>query len=419
MPTVLEVVAMRPPRFAMSKSSTRAREFSKVSPQKKRNKVKKTKAVAFAAALGVALTGFALAAPASADPVSDSYTIVGSDTLQDAVNALVNGTGISGSYVRSTTGGNNVASFDATGSTVIQVKSAGPFLGRPSGSGDGKKALSRALDGANWTKNGVTANVVGQIDLARSSSGASSSAGNGDLNASGPLVFIPFGRDAVAYAYKFGAGKTIADAAGLDTLTAAQLLQIYNGTTTTIGTTTVVPRLPQASSGTRQFFLGAIGAGTASNPAGVPDAATTTAIENDGTVLTPAAGTVQLIPFSAASWIAQNDLAAPVNTTTGVALGHPEGVAPFTGTGSSLVPNSTFYSGAVFGRDIYIIAPAVKILAGAQFDQNLADLVDPTKITSLTYFGASGSPATAKAVKLKFGFLAPSTTATFRTNYFS
>jgi len=381
--------------------------------------VKIRKAVALSAAIGVAIAGISLSVPANADPVSPGYSIVGSDTLQDAVNALVNGTSISGTFVRVTAGGNPVGSFDATGSAAIQLKPGGPYIGRPSGSGDGKKALSRALDGNNWAKNNITANVVGQVDLARSSSGASTTTGNGDINASGPLVFIPFGRDAVSYAFRFGAGKTLADAPGLDSLSAAQLLQIFNGVTTTIGTVTVVPKLPQASSGTRQFFLGAIGAGSTSNPAGVPDAATTTTVENDGGAFgTPAAGTVQIFPFSAASWIAQVNGATPINTTGVAALGSAGGTAPFTGT-SPLVPNSAFYSSTTWGRDVYIIAPAAKILPGASFDQDLADLVDPTKTSSLTYFGASASPATSKAVKLRFGFLTPSTTATFRTNYFS
>lgn len=393
------------------------------------------KAVALSTVLGIALAGMAFASPSNADPVSGGFVITGSDTLQDAVNALVNGTTISGATVRVTAGGNPVASYDATGSTVIQTKPGGPFMGRPSGSGDGKSSLSRSLDGQNFSKNGIVGPITGQVDLARSSSGAGSGANGGVNETDGPLVFIPFGRDAVSYVFKFGTGATLANTPGIDTLTQAQLTQIYgtNAPFTLPGsTTTIVPKLPQAASGTRQFFVGALfgSANAKSNPAGVPDAATTTVIENDASALAPAAGEVWIIPFSAASFVAQANKATAINTT-GTVLGVPSatvgmgaigGVAAFTVTGAgtsaaALVPNSTFYNSTTFGRDVYIIAPTAAV-EGANSTSDLAKLVDPTRILSLTYFGSSNAPGTAKAVKLKFGFLTP-LGGSFHTNYFS
>ncbi len=73
------------------------------------------KAVALCVTLGVAVSGIAIATPASADPVSNSYAIVGSDTLEDVVNALANGTNITGSFVRTAANGATIGSFDATG----------------------------------------------------------------------------------------------------------------------------------------------------------------------------------------------------------------------------------------------------------------------------------------------------------------
>ncbi len=64
----------------------------------------KKKVIAAAAAFGVAASLFAVASPANAEPVSSSYAVVGSDTLQDVLNALSNGTNISGSDVRSLAG---------------------------------------------------------------------------------------------------------------------------------------------------------------------------------------------------------------------------------------------------------------------------------------------------------------------------
>jgi hypothetical protein len=132
------------------------------------------KAIALCATVGVTLSGIALAAPAHAEPVSNSYSIVGSDTLEDVVGALANGTRITGSTVRITTSGSTLGSFDATGSPYISTKPSGVRFGRPNGSGDGVKALSRSIDGAAYTSGtaGGPANVTitGQVDIARSSS---------------------------------------------------------------------------------------------------------------------------------------------------------------------------------------------------------------------------------------------------------
>lgn len=386
------------------------------------------KAVALTTAVGIALAGLSLSAPANADPVADGYTIVGSDTLQDAVNALVNGTSITGSFVRFSGGGVNVGSFDATGSAVVQVRSNGPFLARPVGSGDGVKSLSRAQNlpsnSNTWTKNGLSANVLDQIDLARSSSGAATAAGNGDVSASGALLFVPFGRDAVSYAVKFGSGVSTADQALISSLSTAQLQQLYAGTTTAVGSTTIVPTLPQTSSGTRKFWLKVLTGSETGAAAGVAtlNYNNTTLVENDGTQIpAAAAGQAVIIPFSAASWVAQANGATPSNSTTGVVLGSANGIAPVTGT-APLVPNASFYSTA-YGRDVYIVAAAAKVIPGvdaSKFDQALSDFIDPTLGTSITYFPTTGnSPVTARAVKLRFGFLPPASSATFRTNLFS
>ena len=72
------------------------------------------KVAATFAALGIAVTGVSLVAPASADPVANTYAIVGSDTLEDAVNSLVNGS--AGNTFRIFSNNSTLGSFDATGS---------------------------------------------------------------------------------------------------------------------------------------------------------------------------------------------------------------------------------------------------------------------------------------------------------------
>ena len=99
---------------------------------------------------------------AVAEPVSNSYVAVGSDTLQDVMNALANGTNVTGATVRSAAVDQTFASYDATGSAYIQTKTNGPRFGRPNGSGDGVKALSRSIDGKPYTSGtaGGPTNVV-------------------------------------------------------------------------------------------------------------------------------------------------------------------------------------------------------------------------------------------------------------------
>lgn len=373
--------------------------------------MKLIKPAAIVAALGVALAGVAIATPAYADPVSNSYVLVGSDTLQDAGNALSNGTFASGASVRVVSSAGSIASFDAFGSAAIQTKPNGVYFARPAGSGDGAKALSRSIDGSNFSVSGnLTAAkaITGQVDIARSSSGPASP------NASGVLAYIPFGRDAVSYAYKLASGVTAP--AGIEALTSAQLTAIYNGTQTTVGGVTVVPKLPQNGSGTRKFWLSAIGVST---PSGVTDAATTTLQENNASdaSFAPAAGTIQIVPFSAASWIAQSNGVTGVNTITGsgALLGAIDGNAAYSGTGSSLAANSAAYASTTYGRDTYVVVENARITTGdPKFDQGLADLVDRTKAKSLTNFGTLSG--TSGAVKTKFGFLAPSSTTIQRAN---
>ena len=358
------------------------------------------KIVAMSAAVGVALTGLAFVSSASAEPVSNSYVLVGSDTLQDSTNALINGTTASGATVRVTANGGTLGSFDAFGSAAIQTKSNGPYFARPNGSGAGVTALRASVDGTRTYSVAGNATppktISGQVDIARSSSGPGTNA-----NADGKLLYVPYARDAVGYAYKGGN-------AAWATLTPAQLKEIFDGTLTSVGGLPIHPRLPQTSSGTRSFFLGALGyTGSPLSAPGVSDVNNVTA-ENDATVLLDG----EIIPFSAASWIAQANGVTGTNSTTAanVAFGSPvSGQAAFTGTVPALVPNSGFYSNTTFGRDTYLVVEYARVkTSDPKYDAALAALVDSTKAGSLTNFGTL--PNTPGAVKKKFGFLAPAST---------
>jgi ABC-type phosphate transport system substrate-binding protein len=354
------------------------------------------KSIALCATVGVAVSGFAFAVPAQADVVSNSYSIVGSDTLEDAVGALANGTTITGPTVRSTVNFTSIGSFDATGSSYIQTKNSGVRFGRPNGSGDGVKALSRSIDGAVYTSGtaGSPANVVitGQVDIARSSSA-------GTANSAGELLYVPFGRDAIAYAYK---GTTT----GIDALTASQMKSLYECSITTIGGNTVTPVIPQAGSGTRKDFLAKIGSSETLLQTVGKGGCVVEGQEHDANSMTVGM-TNAVMPMAASRWVAMNT-GASFDKTNGATLGSlVSGQAPVTGTGSSMVPNALYYADTTWGRDTYLVVEYARVdSTNGKYDANLAKLMDSTIANSL---GNAQSTTTSKAgsVKKKFGFLAP------------
>lgn len=366
---------------------------------------RKIASIGLAAGLLAGLVG--VATPASADPVTNGYAAAGSDTLQDSMNALVNGSTVTGAAVRVSANGVALGSFDAFGSAKIRTKNTGGFFTRPGGSGAGVNALKASITGNPL--NGET--LTGQVDIARSSSGPGSNA-----NANGLLVYVPYGRDAVAYSYQVPASDA-ACVTALGSLTQAQLTALYSASsadTTLCPGHTVTPRLPQINSGTRAFFLGALGLGSSGPGAAVPagDNQSTGPQENTGGQI----GNYEIIPFSAGSWVAQSDLAAPntIAAYTDLHLGAVNGTPGYTGSGTNLVPNATAYNDTTFGRDIYVVVEYARVNpSDPKFDAQLATLVDSTKgANSLVSSGTL--PTQPGAVKLKFGFRAPSTTAVQR-----
>ena len=367
-----------------------------------------TKYTAALAAFGVAASLIAIAPAANAEPVADGYVVVGSDTLQDVLNGLANGTNITGANVRSTGSGIVLSSFDAVGGTPnIQAKPGGPVFGRPNGSGDGVKALSRSIDG-NPYDSGTPGDIgpvqiVGQVDVARSSSGATQ-------NANGGLLYIPFGRDGLSYAHN-------STNPAFDNIDQATLKGIFQGTVTTIGGTPVVPVIPQAGSGTYKDFLSKIGVTESEVQAQVTAGVVKVGQEHDTRALQngqpmPANS---VTPMSAAQWVAQNTGAGVDRRGTGFKIGSPVvGVSAVTGTGTEMAPNPDFYSNSTWGRNTFIVVETARVTPGdAKYDAKLANLVSSgaTKLAN-----NSAVQTNAGAVKQKYGFLAPSTTNAFRVN---
>ncbi|MEY9888854.1 ABC-type phosphate transport system substrate-binding protein [Catenulispora sp. MAP12-49] len=233
-----------------------------------------TSAIA-AAALGavVASNGAALADPPSGTtPAATDIVAAGSDTIQ----ALDNG--VSAAY-NATSPASKFYSWDATPAGNITPKSGASTIARPNGSGSGITAL-----------NSTTHTT---LDIARSSRGPNS--GTTDW-------FIPFATDAVGWSAYTG-GNAPHD------LSSSDLQGIYNCTITnwnqitdegTLPNAPIDVFIPQSGSGTRSFWLGALGITT------TPSCwKATTPEENEGTDAAFAGDVNAIFPYSLSHYVGQ------------------------------------------------------------------------------------------------------------------
>ncbi|MDX6739111.1 substrate-binding domain-containing protein [Actinocorallia sp. A-T 12471] len=247
-------------------------------------------------------------APASADPgFTPSKTDlvgVGSDTTQDVVNALA------AAYNKKKPAA-RLASFNATGSATFTPKAGLPKRARVVGSSNGIKALQADTEGA--------------YDFARSSRAKKTD------GTEATLAFYAFAQDGVTWAVNYNSFAP-------KNLKKSQLANIYkcsasarywdqvggkkNGKKRVV----IKPWLPQAGSGTRSFFLGAIGLTDAQVGSCVNQKATN--IENDGKKV--GAGRAVIAPFSIGQWIAQA-INGKNDRHGKLVLGKIGGVSPTTG----------------------------------------------------------------------------------------
>jgi hypothetical protein len=371
-------------------------------------------AAAAATALGVGL-GPALAdPPAGVVPPLASVVGVGSNTTTLVMDA------ISTSY-NATKPANKLYSWDATNPTTgatgdtIETKGSNASdttcdIARPDGSGGGQTALATTK-----TDKGHPC-----IDFSRSSSPPSSTSPAG-------LAFAEFAKDAVTWV-------TTSRATGVPaTLSAAQLNKIYSANTghcltwkSVGGTNTaqIVPGLPQSSSGTRSFFLAAIGVttpgtcvvngqinipGDANNPVLLEE---NTGLSIGGTSDTATTGNQYwfahnanaLYPYSAADWIAQAATPAGGGHAKGN-FGHGQvtepqkisGVSPITaGTPDTISTGFTTDAPTkVFTRLVYNVVPNV--------GTTTAPKIATGPIT--TIFGPKGVVCSDTTILKSWGFL--------------
>ncbi len=294
----------------------------------------RTKACAFLATAAV-VPALVLTGSASADPTNPAaprpLAGMGSDTTQEVLNALSNVITIDGQKV--------LASYDATGGAIGSTKDPLPAgtdscayaantgtsapATRANGSGQGRSRLLEALTPDNDRE--------GCLDFARSSSltlGAVPAA-------TGGLTYVPFAIDAVTYAVR-------SDSSITKRLTAAQLKTVYECN----AGPNFIPVLPNASSGTRQFFLQAIGNPTL-GPCVVNGTVNGTVIqENDGSVLTDRR---MLVPYSVAQYNVQS---------TGIGDLRAQAVLGAIGGVTSQSINTTAPTGV---RTVYNVIPTRRI----------------------------------------------------------
>ncbi|MBP0453788.1 substrate-binding domain-containing protein [Kitasatospora sp. RG8] len=279
---------------------------------------------AIATSVATVASGTALADP-TVTPAAQDIVSVGSDTTQAVSNQFSTDYNAYLTSIGDTTSP-RYYSWDATGSATITPKSGATSIPRPNGSGAGISAL----------------NATGsQVDVARSSRGPKPNPG-GDPTTD---VFVAFAKDAVSWSAPSG-GYAPAN------LTTAQLKAIYECTTTDWHTlvpavpagTTIKPYLPQANSGTRSFFLSAIG-----NPA-LGGCVVTGPQENEGTdpVFTNAAS---VFPYSVAHYIGQvfNGHSSGSDAAGTLTIRSVDGVSPLTATNTL----SPAFAATAYGRVVY------------------------------------------------------------------
>jgi len=368
-------------------------------------------ATAAAAIAALAATPALADPPAGKTPRPTDVVGVGSDTIENVMDQLsvaYNATHASG----------KLYSFDALNPTngamgdPVQLKSGSATcnIPRPDGSSAGITALENT---------GTTTGSQPCINFARSSRARATTDPN-------TISFITLAGDAVTVATQPGTH------APANLITTSALTGIYNCTITKWNqipgnsggaTSTIRPMLPQNGSGTRSFFLGAIGVTTPGSCVSTSDTAQGSGHLNDNTLqenqgVAPSLNTNKtnvIFPFSVAKYIAEKFHSASCGTisqcNTAPNNCHPtgtqnkfgcnthgtmnlnkiNGTAPTVGTGGNTRINPAFT--ATFTRLVFDVV-------------NAAQGTIPTNMAK--YFGPAGftcTNTTAKNDLKKYGFL--------------
>jgi len=356
----------------------------------------------------------AMTTSAQADPsFVSAYAGVGADVTQDVY------AGLSGASpappatntnfylpIHSSAATNNktIDSFDASpagGTTVnpgcITTKLGGPSFDRPNSTTAGIGALLAAVNGTGWENSsasctGAPVNVTGQIDFARAARGPKSSGTT--------LTFVPFARDALGIVeYDHSTGN-------LASLTTAELTALYSSSTgtSTINGDTVYACLTISGSTPRTNLESAIGVSDSTANAAATAAGCNNIQQNSGDSFYAFASTLPahsdaVIPISSGSWISQANGVA-VDRSSAARAGGADLAAvdslgkPYTGSGTSLLPNTNYFQSTQYGYNVYTVLPTAKITGFTKdaalvslFVGSTASLCSPTEQSIVNTFG--------------------------------
>ncbi|WP_329565804.1 PstS family phosphate ABC transporter substrate-binding protein [Kitasatospora sp. NBC_01266] len=329
--------------------------------------------VAIAASLATVAAGQATADP-TVTPAAQDIVGTGSDTIQAVLNQFSTDYNASLTAAGDTTSP-RLYSWDATPAGNITPKTGASTIARPNGSGGGISALNN--------------NTKTTVDFARSSRGPQSTDPSTD-------DFVAFAQDGVSWAGNATgvapANLSTADLKGIYTCSITNWNQITDVSGYTGPNAAIQAYLPQSNSGTRAFFLQAIGGGTTVAPGSCVQAYTPE--ENEGTDSVFNNPNV-IYPYSAAHYIGQT---VGGHTTTTDAPGYLtlrniDGINPI--ASSALNPA---FTGTNYGRTVY------NVVRDAEFNGT------GTQSTALqNIFGASGwicNSTTAAADIASYGFAA-------------
>lgn len=343
-------------------------------------KMKRSKLVLAALAATISVGLLAPSSPASADPkFADAFVGLGSDTTMDVMSALsgyANGKAFTPVQSSSASGSKHIASWDSKLSThtdnCIAPKLKAPTVYRANGSTEGRRMLSRAIDGTTYGPSdqcGGAKAVTGLIDFARSSSGPS----GGDVGTA--LTYVPFGRDALAVGY-YSTGV----ATPVTSFTRAQITTLFTTGAQVIDGVEVIPCGIQLGSGTYSSWNGMTTA-TADQEAAATLTCNTAGNgsrlqENDGAAL-KAKGDAQpgkqvIVGFSVGNFVAQGNgvalsqlaeglnLAAISDDGTSANLGMPYTTSTV-GDTTVYAPATAYYASTVFGRLVYNVFDTARV----------------------------------------------------------
>lgn len=358
----------------------------------KLNISRRARRVAFGGTALLALTGM-VACDYGPDGDPDQLAVVGSDTTQDVVGALVNNYNADATYNEDA----NIPGVDKDNLTNVLSQQASPVTvpgdehcgsvtyATPAGAGQ-----TLAPNGSGAGRDALKASVLagnGCIDIARSSSGPRP-AGTGSGQDLASFEYYAFGLDAVGWS----TASTAAPAGGL---TLAQLQGIYNCTFTNWnqvgGANQAIERYwPQAGSGTRAFFQSDVLGFDPTTFTGAGCPAVQLAQENQGQTIA-ANGDQQsgIQPFSGANFIAMST-GAIVDQRAGQTIRNLNGANIVFGTGTGAqpaTPAATGNANAPVQENNVRLVDSTPAYPGVRFVFNVVDDTSASYASAIRYVG--------------------------------